>query len=110
MQLSALAPGEARNAAQHLVQHGLLEPSAIAGLPMIVARLKPATEHRQPPASIRANLFLKHLNGETSMQKIIERLNYPLEEAALMLTGLYREGVLDLLRGQHEMQRLLEEY
>ena len=108
--MSGLRPQEAHDAALYLFQRGLLEPSAIAGLPLIVARLKPATEHRQPPASIRANLFLKHLNGETSMQHIVERLNYPLEEAALMLTGLYRDGVLDLLRGEHEMQRLLEEY
>lgn len=110
IEMSGLPPAQARAAARHLSQRGLLEPSAIAGLPLIVARLKPATEHRQPPASIRANLFLKHLNGETTMQHIVQRLNYPLEEAALMLTGLYRDGVLDLLRGEHEMQRLLEEY
>ncbi len=110
IELSGLGAAEAQDSLQQLIEDRLLEPSAISGLPLIVARLKPATEHRQPPASIRANLFLKHLNGKSSVQEIVERLHYPVEEAALMLTGLYRDGVLDLLSGQHEMQRLLEEY
>ncbi len=109
-ELSGLLPRQADAAARELLIRGLLEASAIAGFRLLFVKLRPTSGARQPPASIRANLFLRHLNGEQDIQTIIDRLNYPAEEAALLLTGLYRDEVIELVRGDEVMKRLLEEF
>lgn len=109
-EISNLPREQALAAAAALLARDLLEPSAIMGLPRLFVRLLPSGTARQPPATIRANLFLKHLGGEQSIQGVIDRLNYPVEEAALLVTGLYRDNLIEVVQGEEEMRRLLEEF
>lgn len=109
-EISSLPRAQALAAAAALLTRDLLEPSAIMGLPRLHVRLLPSGTARQPPATIRANLFLRHLNGEQSIQGIVDRLSYPVEEAALMVTSLYRDNLIEVVQGEEEMRRLLEEY
>lgn len=110
LQISRLGKAEGEKAAGELLNAGVLEPSAIAGFKTLVIRLKPFSEARQMPASIHANLFLRHMQGEKTVQEIVDRLNYPLEEAALLVTNLHRDGITEVVSGHEAMRRLLEEF
>ena len=58
----------------------------------------------------RANLFLKHLDGLTDAWTIAQKLKFSLEEAATLLVSLYRDGLVDVVRGQRELELLAEEF
>lgn len=110
IELSGLAPDAAHSAVRALFGQGLVEPSAMTGLKFIVPRVKPASNVRQPPSGIRGNLFIKHLDGQQDVWSVTAKLNFPQEEAASLLTALYRDDLLEILHGQPEFQRLLEQY
>ncbi|MBB6099908.1 hypothetical protein HNR42_003368 [Deinobacterium chartae] len=110
LQLSGLDPDRAREVSRTLFARRLLEPSAIVGLKLVVARRRVAGSAYHPPAAIQSNLFLKALNGQDSAWQIGERLRFRPEETATLLASLTREGLIEILRGQREVQRLLEEF
>jgi len=63
-----------------------------------------------PPASIKANLFLKACDGERTAEQVGQEVKASAEETASLLCMLYREGLLAIRSGQHEFEHLLEEY
>lgn len=107
---SGLPPVEARDAVRYLIARRLIVQSAVIGLKLISVRLKPATSTYQPPAALRANLFLKHLDGLTDAWTIAQKLKFSLEEAATLLVSLYRDGLVEVVRGQRELELLAEEF
>lgn len=110
LELSGLAPEPAQAAVRLMIEQELVEPSAVTGLKFIVPRVLPASNVRQPPAGIRGNLFIKHLDGRQDVWSVTRKLNVPQEEAASLLTALYRDNLLEIVHGQPEFQRLLEQY
>ncbi|PNY79849.1 hypothetical protein [Deinococcus koreensis] len=108
--LSGLEAEAAQVAVRQLIEQELIEQGAISGLKFIVPRIKPASNVRQPPAGIRGNLFLRHLDGVQDVWTVIQKLNFPQEEAVSLLTSMYRDDVLDIVHGRQEFQRLLEQY
>ncbi|UQN10727.1 hypothetical protein [Deinococcus sp. QL22] len=110
METSGLEPDNAQQMARQLMTSGLVHPSAVVGLRLIVVRLKPASSLYQPPSSIRANLFLRHLDGVRDVWTIAETLKFPTEEAATLLVALHRDNVVEVVRGTQELARLDEEF
>lgn len=110
MQGSGLSPNAAREAARYLITRRLIVQSAVVGLKLIYVRLRPATSTYQPPAALRANLFLRHLDGLTDAWTVAQKLRFSLEEAATLLVSLYRDGVVDVVRGRRELELLTEEF
>jgi hypothetical protein len=110
---SALEDGvmRARAAARSLIERGLLEPSAVAGLrTIVVARKREIGASYHPPAGMIANLFLRQLNGLATAYEVMQHLKIEADRAASLLTGLYRDHVVDVVRGHLELSRLLEDY
>ncbi len=101
----------ARKAAQSLFERNLLEPSAVAGLRVIVvSRKRDVGAAYHPPAGMIANLFLRQLDGVQDAHRVGAALQLEPDKAAGILAGLYRDAVVDVVRGQLELQRLLEDY
>jgi hypothetical protein len=101
----------AHKALKNLLQRGLLEPSTVGGLRTIFLRKRreiPASYH--PPAGMVANLFLKQLDGSHDCRSVGDRLQIEPDKIALLVAGLYRDRVVDVVQGTTEMQRLLEDY
>lgn len=110
LELSSLEPAEYETAAQFLLLSGLIELSVVFGLRMIVPKLRPADALTQPPAGLKANLFLRRVNGENDVISIANMLKITQQEACLILTSMYRDHVIEIQHGQAEFQRLLEEF
>jgi hypothetical protein len=101
----------AYRAATSLHQRGLIEFAQVQGLQTIIlARQKEVRASYHPPAGMVASLFLKKLNGERNCFEIAQGLNLSEEEAAKIITALYRDGVIEIISGKTEVERLLEEY
>jgi hypothetical protein len=101
----------AHRAARALLERNLLEPSAVAGLRTIIAaRKREVGASYHPPAGMIANLFLRQLDGVNDAYRVAMALKIDLDRAASILAGLYRDGVIDVVRGQLELNRLLEDY
>ncbi|WP_412027249.1 DUF4388 domain-containing protein [Deinococcus yunweiensis] len=110
VQLSGLPDDLAFTAARQLIELEVVEHSAITELKFIVAQLKPASSVRQPPAGIRGNLFIKYMDGTQDVWSVVQKLNFPPEEAASLLCAMHRDDLLDIVQGRAEFQRLLEQY
>ena len=101
----------AKQAARSLFERNLLEPSAVAGLRMIVvARKRDVGAAYHPPAGMIANLFLRQLDGVQDAHRVGTALQLEPDKAASILASLCRDNVVDVVRGQLELQRLLEDY
>lgn len=101
----------AYKALESVLQRGLLEISAVGGLRTIFLRRKreiPASYH--PPAGMVANLFLKQLDGTRDARSVGDELSLEPDKIALIVTGLYRDGVVEVIQGQTELLRLVEDY
>jgi hypothetical protein len=101
----------AYKALENLMARGLLEVSAVGGLRTIFLRRKreiPASYH--PPAGMVANLFLKQLDGSRDCRSIGDGLQIDPDKIALIVAGLHRDRVVDVVQGSTEIQRLLEDY
>jgi hypothetical protein len=101
----------AYQALESVMQRGLLEMSAVSGLRTIFLRRKreiPASYH--PPAGMIANLFLKNLDGKRDTRSVGDELNIEPDKIALIVTGLYRDRVVDIIQGETELLRLVEDY
>jgi hypothetical protein len=102
---------QAYKSLERLMARGLLELSSVSGLRTIFLRRKraiPASYH--PPAGMVANLFLKQLDGSKSCRQIGDELAIDPDKIALIVAGLYRDRVVDVIQGATEIQRLLEDY
>ncbi len=102
---------KAYQALESVMARGLLEVSAVSGLRTIFLRRKreiPASYH--PPAGMVANLFLKNLDGKRDARSIGDELNIDPDKIALIVTGLYRDRVVDIIQGETELLRLVEDY
>lgn len=108
--LSGLSTEAAHRAAREIIELELVEQGAVTGLKFIVARMKPASSVRQPPAGIRGNLFIKHLDGTQDVWSVVQKLNFAPEEAASMLCALHRDDLIEVVQGSPEFQRLMEQY
>jgi hypothetical protein len=101
----------AHAAVRSLLERNLLEPSAVSGLRTIIVRRKRevgAAYH--PPAGMVANLFLRQLDGQSDAYRVAMALKIDADKAASILASLYRDNVVDVIRGQLELNRLLEDY
>jgi hypothetical protein len=101
----------AYKAIEAVLARGLLELAAVAGLRTIFLRRKreiPASYH--PPAGMVANLFLKNLDGKRDARSIGDELSIEPDKIALIVTGLHRDRVVDVIQGQTELNRLVEDY
>ncbi len=110
---SSLEDGTRRShrAAQHLVEHSLIEFAPVMGLSaLILAKRKLAGANYHPPASLTANLFVKQIDGVRSARAIAEVLNLSPDRAAQIAVSLYRDHVIEVIEGQYELELLLEEY
>jgi hypothetical protein len=100
-----------REATQSLFKRGLLEPSAVMGLQTIVlSRKREVGASYHPPAGMIANLFLRQLDGTQDAFRIGSGLKVDPDRAAAIVAGLYRDNVVDVVRGGLELARLLEDY
>ncbi len=68
------------------MQRGLIEQTPVLGLRFIVPRRLPLDSTKHPPGGIRANLFLRHIDGQRSVWDIREKLACPPEEVIEHLT------------------------
>jgi hypothetical protein len=110
---SSLEDGTRRShrAAQHLVEHRLIEFAPVMGLSsLILAKRKQAGANYHPPASLTANLFVKQIDGVRSARAIAGVLNLSPDRAAQIAVSLYRDQVIEVIEGQYELELLLEEY
>jgi hypothetical protein len=101
----------AYKALENLMQRGLLEVSVVGGLRTIFLRKRreiPASYH--PPAGMVANLYLKQLDGNRDCRSVGDGLQIDPDKIALIVAGLHRDRVVDVVQGATEMQRLLEDY
>lgn len=110
LELSGLEEAEGQAAVRSLLAKGLLEPAAVQGLRLIVPERAHLGNNYHPPASIKANLFLKACDGERTAEQVGQEVKASAEETASLLCMLYREGLLAIRSGQHEFEHLLEEY
>lgn len=110
MELTNMAPKDQHAAARKLLTLGLLEPSVVFGLRLIVPRIRPSDHLTQPPANLRANLFVRRINAKDSVATIAQQLRIPEQEACLIMTSLYRDRVIEIEQGEQEFLRLLEEF
>ncbi len=86
IELAALPLEAAQEAARSLLQRGLIEQTPVLGLRFIVPRRLPLDSTKHPPGGIRANLFLRHIDGQRSVWDIREKLACPPEEVIEHLT------------------------
>ncbi len=103
--------GRAYKALEVCMARGLLELAAVSGLRTIFLKRKreiPASYH--PPAGMVANLFLKNLDGKRDARSIGDELKIEPDKIALIVTGLHRDRVVDVIQGQTELDRLVEDY
>ncbi|MFN3266962.1 MAG: hypothetical protein ACK41E_08995 [Deinococcales bacterium] len=101
----------AHKALESLLRRGLLETSVVSGLRTIFLRRKkeiPASYH--PPAGIVSNLFFKNLDGKRDTRAIGDELRLEPDKIALIVAGLFRDGVVEVVQGESELKRLLEDY
>ena len=101
----------AYKALESIFTRGLLEVAAVSGLRTIFLRRKreiPASYH--PPAGMVANLFLKNLDGTRDARSVGDELKIEPDKIALIVTGLHRDRVVDVVQGQTELNRLVEDY
>jgi hypothetical protein len=101
----------AYKALEAVMARGLLELAAVSGLRTIFLRRKReilASYH--PPAGMIANLFLKSLDGTRDARSIGDELKIEPDKIALIVTGLHRDQVVDVIQGQTELNRLIEDY
>lgn len=110
LRFSGLAPRVAWQKAEGLLQRGLLRPSALWGLRLIVPERAPRRTNYHPPSSLMANLFLKWTDGVRSAAAITQGLGLSPQEGALHLADLFREGLIQVRQGHAEMAKLLEEF
>lgn len=82
----------------------------VFGLRLIVPRARPTDHLTQPPASLRANLFLRRIGGQRDVASIARHLRISEHEACLITTSLYRDRVIEIEQGEQEFKRLLEEF
>ena len=102
---------KAYKALESVMNRGLLEVAAVSGLRTIFLLRKreiPASYH--PPAGMIANLFLKNLDGKRDARSIGDELKIDPDKIALIVTGLHRDRVVDVVQGQTELNRLVEDY
>ncbi len=98
-------------AAQHLVEHRLIEFAPVMGLSaLILAKRKNTGANYHPPASLTANLFVKQIDGVRSARAIAEVLKLHPDRAAQIAVSLFRDNVIEVIEGQFELDLLLEEY
>lgn len=107
---SELPEEEFQEIVRDLLQRDLIEPVVQLGLRFIVPKRKPLSSTTHPPAAIRANLFLKHVNGEQSAWAIQKKLGFPSDEVKAILTSLYRDNLIEIVGGQDEFLALLDEH
>ena len=101
----------AYKALERIFNRGLLELAAVSGLRTIFLRRRreiPASYH--PPAGMVANLFLKNLDGTRDARSVGDELKIEPDKIALIVTGLHRDRVVDVVQGQTELNRLIEDY
>ncbi|MER3481067.1 MAG: hypothetical protein C4327_11470 [Meiothermus sp.] len=110
IQMCGLDFSLAERAVMGLLDKGLLEPAAVMGLRLIVPRQRPPGSNYHPPSTIRANLFLKSADGRCTAEEIGRSLKATPEETAALLCDLYREGLLEIVRGHQELKNLLDEF
>lgn len=110
MRLSGLDTDVAERAARSLLNRSLLEPASVQGLRLIVPRRAKIGSNYHPPSSISANLFLKAVDGLRNAWQVGQSLQYEPEESATLLADLHREGLVEVVRGHKEFERLLEEF
>lgn len=110
LRFSGLDPQVAWRRAEILIQRGLVRPSALWGLRLIVPERAPTRTNYHPPSSLTANLFLKWVDGTRSAATITQILRLQPQEGATYLVDLYREGLIEAKYGRTEMERLLEEF
>lgn len=110
VELSGVPPSQAKEAIRVLLEQGCIEQSAITGLKFIKVRTLEATNVRQPPSTIKSNLFLKQLTGDSSVAYVASQLKMSMEEATLLLTSLFRDGWIEVVEGEEEFKKLLENY
>lgn len=110
LQSSGLEGERATLAAKYLISEGLIEQSNVLGLRLIVPQKRAMSEAQPPPASLKSNLFLKHIDGEIDVWSIKNKMRLASDETVSTLTSLYRDGIIEIKRGAREFQRLLEEY
>lgn len=110
MRMSGLDAPMAEKVARRLLQRGLLQASSTLGLKLITAIRKPADSRYHPPSSIQANLFLRSLAPELSVWQVACNLRLLPENASSLLAELYRAGLIEVIKGQREMERILEEF
>ncbi|AEV15079.1 hypothetical protein TCCBUS3UF1_290 [Thermus sp. CCB_US3_UF1] len=110
LRFSGLHPKRAWEKAEELLHRGLLRPSALFGLRLIVPARAPRRANYHPPSSLMANLFLKWVNGERTAAQIGEILGLKPQETALYLVDLFREGLIEVAQGRPEMERLADDF
>ncbi|GAB5602825.1 hypothetical protein FJNA_13500 [Thermus sp. FJN-A] len=110
LRFSGLEPQRAWQKAEGLIGRGLIRPSALFGLRLVVPSRPPRRTNYHPPSSLMANLFLKWVDGERTAAQIGTILGLSPHETALYLVDLYREGLLEVRQGRVEMERLLGEF
>ncbi len=101
---------EGQTLIRELIQKGLIEQSLALSLRFITPKRLPLSSTTHPPSSIRANLFLKYVDGQRNAWTIQDILQFPTEEAISTLTSLYREKLVEIVHGEREFNLLLDEF
>jgi hypothetical protein len=96
----------AHRAATRLFEAGWLEYAAVHGLRTIVLRHRKSGYEPHP----KAQVFLEALDGQTTAAEVAARVRLEPVETARILTALLRDDRVAIVKGQSEIDRLLEEY
>lgn len=110
IQVSGLPPKEADEAVRTLIQSGAVEQTNLLSLRFIVPKRLPLDSTKHPPGNLRANLFLKQVDGQQNVWEIQATLNLPADETITILLSLYRDRLIEVVQGQQEFDQILHTY
>lgn len=110
VQRSGLQTEEVGEAIRGLLQHGAIEQTNLLGLRFIVPRRLPLDSTKHPPGNLRANLFLKHIDGQQNVWQIQSVLNLAADETMTVLASLHRDGLVEIMQGRQEFDRLMHTF
>lgn len=110
VQRSGLQTDEAGEAVRALLHSGAIEQTNLLGLRFIVPRRLPLDSTRHPPGNLRANLFLKHVDGQQNVWQIQSVLNLAADETMTILAALHRDRLVEIVQGQQEFDGLMHTF